>query len=132
VKRRLTRIVLVTAGLAGLALSAEREGGSICVAPAPEKPDPRSAPGLFCNPEKLSLRIDETTMEWPTKESAKIGTLNITARHRLVVLCDGKPQQSFGFRFSEFKSTELCVFLNDLYKTVQLWEVKRCPWCNCK
>jgi hypothetical protein len=58
--------------------------------------------------------------------------LDISARHRVVVYCDKKPQQSFSFRFSEFKAKRLCLFLNDLYETVQLWEPSQAPWCKCK
>ena len=119
--------------LVNSASSAGPSLGSVCIAPVPEKPDPRSAPGLFCDSEKLSLRIDKTqAMAWPVKESIKIAGLGTTTRHRVAVFCDGKPQQSFTFRFSEFKTSELCLFLNDLYKTVQLWEAKGCPWCKCK
>lgn len=125
-------VAAMTAVLAGLALSAPPKDGSVCVAPVLAKPVPASAPRLFCSSEKLSFKIDAKTMAWPIKKSVKIEGLDPTVRHRVVVLCDGKPQQSFGFRVSDFKSTELCLFLNDLYKTAQLWEVKRCPWCKCK
>ena len=70
-------------------------------------------------------------MTWPTKDGIEID-LNVSATHRVVVFCNGKPQQSFKFRLAEFKSAKLCLFLNDLYRTVQLWESKRSPWCNCK
>ena len=129
---RLARIALTITALAGLALTADPETGSVCVAQLPAKPDPRSAPGLFCSSEKLSLKIDAATIEWPIKESVRIDALNTHVKHRVVVLCDGKPQQSFGFSFSDFKTTELCLYLNDLYKTVQLQEIKQCPWCKCK
>jgi hypothetical protein len=131
-KIRITRVAVIVAVLAGQAPAVEPETGSVCVAPALAKPDPRSAPGLFCSSEKLSLKIDAKTIPWPVKESVKLDALDLSVRHRVVVLCDGKPQQSFGFRFSEFKATDLCLFLNDLYKTAQLWEAKRCPWCKCK
>ena len=61
---------------------------------------------------------------WPTKESVKIDGLAIPGGHRVVVLCGGKPQQSFWFRFSESETPELCLFLNDLYKTAQLWKLR--------
>ena len=122
----------------------ESESGSLCIAPVFEKPDPRSGgPGLFCESEKLSLRIDtQQPVLWPMISERggtyrrgkilKIDGLDAASRHRVAVFCDGKPQQSFTFRFSEFKTNQLCLFINDLYKTVQLWEEKRCPWCKCK
>jgi len=79
------------------------------------------------------VKIDALqTIAWPTKKSVKIEALDVTAPHRVVVFCSGKPQQSFKFRFSDFNSRELCLFINDLYKTVQLWESKGTPWCKCK
>jgi hypothetical protein len=116
---------------------------SVCVAPVFEKADPRSAPGLFCDSEKLSLRIDaQKAIPWPmipdqpgsdrSRKSVKIAALDAAARHRVVVFCNGKPQQSFAFRFSDYKTSQLCLFINDLYKTVNLSEAKACPWCKCK
>jgi len=93
---------------------------------------PQSAPGLYCDSSKVSLKIDAQLVPAPIKQSVKIAGLDPAARHRVIVLCGGKPQQSFTFRFSEFKSHDLCLFLNDLYKTAQLWERKQCPWCKCK
>jgi len=87
---------------------------------------------LFCDAENFSLKIDAQVMAWPIKESIKLAGLDLNTRHRVIVLCNHKPQQSFSFRFSEFQTQELCLFLNDLYRTVQLWELKRCPWCKCK
>jgi len=117
--------------------------GSVCIAPVLEKPILGSAPGLFCESQKLSLRIDtHETVPWPVipelhenyqiGNGLKIDALGTATRHRVVVFCNGKPQQSFTFRFSDFESGQLCLFLNDLYKTAQLWEAKRCPWCKCK
>jgi hypothetical protein len=55
----------------------------------------------------------------------KIEGLNGTARHRVIVYRARKAQQSFAFRLSEFKSPTPCLFLNDLYWTVQFWEAKQ-------
>jgi hypothetical protein len=49
-----------------------------------------------------------------------------------MVLCDGKPKQSFIFSFSAYKGHKLCLFFNDLYWTVQLWDDEKTPWCKCK
>jgi len=88
---------------------------------------------LFCGSGKLSLRIDTLqAVPWPNKKSLKIEDLDLTSRHRVVISCDGKPQQSFRFRFSEFKTGDLCLFINELYQTAQLWEPKQAPWCKCR
>jgi hypothetical protein len=114
--------------------SAESEDGSVCVAPIPVQPPSTAAtPELFCHSGNLSLKIDsQQVFPWPRKEGLKIEHLDLTQRHLVVVLCDAKPQQSFKFRFSEFKTKRLCLFINDLYQTAQLWEPKQSPWCKCK
>jgi hypothetical protein len=114
--------------------SAESESGTVCIAPFPEKPTPYSAPpGFLCGSEKLSLKIDERqAVPWPIKDSLRINSLDLATRHRVIIFCDGKPQQSFTFHFSEFGTKKLCLFINDFYKTAQLWEDKQSPWCKCK
>jgi hypothetical protein len=110
---------------------AQKVQGSICVAPV--LPPIMSAPGLDCQSGNLSFRLDaQKGVPWPHRESRKIEHLDLDQRHRVTVLCDGKPQQSFRFRFSEFRTKELCLFINDLYQTVQLWEPRLSPWCKCK
>ncbi len=114
-------------------LFADPPAGSLCVAPVPREPDPRSALGLTCKPEKLSFRIDSMAEKsWPLAESLKIDGLDVSVKHRVVVTCGGKAQQSFEFRHSDYKTTKLCLFINDLYKTAQLWDHKASPWCKCK
>jgi hypothetical protein len=110
--------------------AAESETGSVCIAPVFEKPDGMSAPGLFCESAKLSLKIDtqqavpfplisEQHGTYQVGKSLKTDGMDTSTRHRVVVYCNGKPQQSFTFRFSDFKTSQLCLFLNDLYKTAQ-------------
>jgi hypothetical protein len=108
------------------------ESGSLCIAPAIFSPKNTSSPGLFCEAEKFSLKIDAQGRAWPLKESVQLAGLDSSSRHRVIVLCDHKPQQSFTFRFSQFKTKQLCLFLNDGYRTVQLSESKSAPWCKCK
>lgn len=112
------------------------ELGTICISPVPQKPTltfvPPAAP---CDGAKLALKIDQQRpIPWPLKGSRKIDGLDVTVSHRILVLCDGKAQQSFTFRFSDFRGRELCLFINDLYKTVQLWDPTQrpAPWCKCK
>ena len=115
---------------------AQTKFGAVCIAPISKDMDEtRGSPGLICRSNGFSLRIDaHAPVSWPTKNSLKIDNLVLDAPHRVVVYCDGKQHQSFTFRFSDYKSTELCLFLNDLYKTVQLWDPKLqpSPWCKCE
>lgn len=128
-----TRLWIFVVGvLISSALPAEDDSGSVCLAPVILDADRSGNPSLYCAAEKVSLKIDARVIPPPIKKSVKIVGLDPRAQHRVAVLCDRKPQQSFTFRFSEFKSTQLCVFLNDLYKTAQLWEPKQSPWCRCK
>jgi hypothetical protein len=116
---------------------ASSEGeGSVCVAPiSKDWPPTAGTEELACPSNEFSLRIDaQKAIPSPNKESIKIDGSDFNMRHRIVVCCAGEPQQSFGFRFSEFKTAELCLFLNDLYKAAQLWDSTQMPasWCKCK
>ena len=128
-------ISLLVASLFWPSLSAELEVGSVCVAAIPKEMPPTVDPieGLVCPTWNLLVKIDDRkAVPWPRNESVKIDGLDLTHSHRVTILCDGKPQQSFRFSFSEHKERKLCLFLNDFYKTVQLWDDKQCPWCKCK
>jgi hypothetical protein len=120
--------------LSSTAFAADSQEGSICVAPIPkEAPTTAGTPELACPSGKFSLKIDDRPLiVWSSNASVKIDDLDLTVRHRVTIFCNGKPHQSFRFRFSEFKSKQLCLFLNDLYQTAQLWETKGSPWCKCK
>ena len=110
--------------------SAESDSASLCVAPNSAESVVRCAPGL-CASGKISLKIDDQPVLPLLKvESIKISGLDATARHRVIIYRAGKPQQSFGFNFSDLKSNRACLFLNDLYWTAQLWNPKQAPWCK--
>ena len=131
---RVVSTTLVVLILSAFTLHAQSEMRSLCVAPnAGERPQRcGGAPGL-CNGGAISLRIDKQPVQpWPKAKCVKIEGLDTATRHRVVVYRAGKAQQSFTFRFSEFKSPTPCLFLNDLYWTAQLWEAKQAPWCKCK
>ena len=129
-----TAIALSIVFLPCPAFSAEPERGSVCVAPVSVEPPITAATAeLFCHSGILSFKIDnQQVVPWPHKESLTIEGLDLAQGHRVMVLCDGKPQQSFRFRFSEFKTKQPCLFINDLYQTAQPWEPKKSPWCKCK
>jgi hypothetical protein len=107
--------------------------GTVCVAPIPAKPPSTAATeDLFCLSGKLSLKFDGLpTIFWPRSKSLTINSLDATVNHKVLVLCEGKPQQSFKFRFSQFKESKLCLYINDLYQIVELQEAKKSPWCKC-
>jgi hypothetical protein len=111
----------------------------ICVAPFPKPVCSGEMclsgdPEISCASDNASLKVDlRNSMPWPRTESIRLTGLDLAASHRVVLLCDGKPKQSFKFRFSELKKNKACLFVNDLYGTLQLWELdKHAPWCKCK
>jgi hypothetical protein len=63
----------------------------------------------------LSLKIDDGEPKaWPRAASVKTDGLEPRASHKVVVM-----------------GSDLCLFLNDLYGTVQLQERNRSPLCRC-
>src|ERR1019366_7543395 len=122
-------VFIFVACLVSSSQSTEFESASLCVAPNSSEAVVRC--GQFCESGKISLKIDDQpVLPWPKAESLKINGLDANARHRVVIYRAGKPQQSFKFRFSEFKLNRACLFLNDLYWTAQLWDTKQAPWCK--
>jgi len=113
---------------------AQEAQGLVCVAPRAKEPPTMSSPDIPpCPSDNLLIKVDDKDpFEWSRTESIALSPLDATQRHRVTILCDKKPQQSFTFRFSEFENPNLCLLLNDMYQTVQLWERKRAPWCKCK
>src|SRR5262249_41455561 len=77
---------------------------SLCVAPAQFSPKDGSARGLYCKAENFSLKIDDQVMAWSTTEYRRLTELDPSTSHKVIVLCDHKPQQSFTFRFSDFET----------------------------
>ncbi len=124
--------ILVLSLLLSPLLLAEPGQGTVCVAPNSAQPPQRFSPGLEYNPATLSLRIDQRqTIPWPHKDGVKIDGLDLKERHLVVLTSDGKRLQSFWFRFSDYKSVDLCIAF-DGYGGPELREAKGAPWCKCK
>lgn len=66
----------------------------------------------------------------------KIDGLDINQSHRLVASCNGKPVQAAKFRFSEYRSDELCLEFDSMfdgYEGMRLWDARHARWCKkCK
>jgi len=106
--------------------------GSVCVGSNSAIRPTGVSPGQMYNPATLSVRIDKgKVVLWPHKDCLKIEGLEITQRHLLIVISDGKPIQSFWFRFADYKSSELCISF-DGYQGVQVQVPKEARWCKCK
>jgi len=110
--------------------------GSICVAARIDDPfwkQPATLPNGQINSQGLRVKVDKRpSTPWPDRKGLKIEGLDTSERHILVVLeLDSKPIESLKFRFSDYKSTELCM-VYDGYQGLQLQEeTRRTPWCKC-
>jgi hypothetical protein len=117
--------------------NAQQATGSVCVAARADDPfwkEPATLPNGKINSHGLSVKIDKRpAAAWPDRESLKIDGLDTSERHVLIVLGSGvKPIESVRFKFSEFKSTELCMAY-DGYQGIGLQETtRRTPWCKCR
>ena len=106
--------------------------GTVCVLPNSPEPPTRISPGGEYNPATLKVRIDKREpIPWPHKRVFKIDNLSLVDRHLIVLTSDGKPIQSFWFRFSDHKDVKLCVAF-DGYQGVQFGDKYEAPWCRCK
>ncbi len=116
---------------------AQQSSGSVCMASRADDTfwkEPATLPNGEINSHGLKFKIDKrSATEWPQQKSLKIEGLDTSERHLLVVLDSGsKPIQSVWFKFSHYKSTELCMAY-DGYQGISLQEAtRRTPWCKCK
>jgi hypothetical protein len=122
--------------LMGLAIcpviSGQSRLGTVCVAPNPAEPPARISPGGEYDPKTLSVKIDSgRLLLWPHAEGVLIANLDLDRRHLVTLTSRGKIIQSFWFRFSEYRSNDLCVSF-DGYQGVQLQDRKQARWCKCK
>ena len=108
--------------------SAEPQSGILCVVP-----DPPGCCALVTVPfdlKTLMFRIDNgKKTSWPQKTGFKIEGLSLAEKHLVVVYSGGKPIQSFRFRFTDYKETELCL-LFDGYGGPDLRHMSKL--CHCK
>jgi hypothetical protein len=102
--------------------------GSICLATITP---PNSEQKSLANPSggnpisSYSVQIDKRKALTASKEkSINVPGLAVDRRHLVKIFGDGKPVESFWFKFSEFSTTKLCLWFNPLYQTWQLWDAK--------
>jgi len=121
-------VVVVIVLLSALPTSAEPKTGMLCVLP-----DPPGCCALVTVPfdfKTLMFRIDNRKKTpWPQKMAFKIEGLSLGEEHLVVVYSGGKPIQSFRFRFTDYKETELCL-LFDGYGGPDLRHKSKL--CHCK
>lgn len=116
--------------------AAQSGTGSVCVASRADDPFRGQVvpPTGAVDSHGLRIRVDKgPATPWPQRKSLKIGDLDLAERHLLTVLdARGKPVESLWFRFSSYRSVELCMSYDE-YQGVQLQEdTGHTPWCKCK
>jgi hypothetical protein len=121
-------VIVLVGLLLALPTSGEPKTGTLCVIP-----DPPGCCRLVTVPfdlKTLMFRIDNgNKTPWPQKPGSKIEGLTLEEKHLVVVYSAGKPIQSFRFRFTDYKETELCL-LFDGYGGPDLRPMSKL--CGCK
>jgi hypothetical protein len=129
-------VVLTLVLLVSISANAQQSTGSVCIAARIDDPfwkEPATLPNGEINSHGLKVRVDKRPVEeWPQRKSLKVEGLDTRERHLLAVLdSTGKPIESVRFKFSEYRSTNLCMAY-DGYQGIGLQEAtRRTPWCKC-
>lgn len=129
-------VVVTLVLLVSVSATAQQGMGTVCVAARIDDPfwkEPATLPSGEINSHGLKIRVDKRPVEeWPRRKSLKIDGLDASERHLLVVLdSGGKPIGSVRFKFSNYKTTDLCM-VYDGYQGIGLQEAsRRTPWCKC-
>ena len=131
------RLCMALAALAIAApLAAEEPTGTarVCVAPAPPAGSMSLAFEGRVRPD-LDYRVRFSAGAWLEIPKSKgfWHTLPLGRRHLVETEEGGQRHASFYFRFEQYEpADDLCLFLNDLYNTWQLWPWRKTgPWCSC-
>lgn len=102
--------------------------GSLTIFTVPSAWSKYVGPGLYCDATKLSIRIDHgAAVQWPRKQRVEVRNLALGQPHLVTARCAGKPLQAARFRFSEFKSTQICVSY-DVYGGIYLFDFTTRGW----
>jgi len=121
-------VVVLVGLLSALPTPAEPKTGMLCVIPDP--PGCCTRVTIPFDLKTLMFRIDNgKKTPWPQKMGLRIEGLSLRETHLVVVYSGGKPLQSFRFRFSDYKETELCL-LFDGYGGPDLRQMRK--WCGCE
>jgi hypothetical protein len=108
-----------------------QQNGSLTIFTVPDTWSKYVGPGKYCESSKLSVRIDNgDTVQWPRKQRVQVKDLALDQSHLVTARCGGKPLQAVRFRFSDFKSTNLCVSY-DVYGGIYLFDYTTRGW-GCK
>lgn len=106
----------------------KQENGSLTIFTVPDTWSKYIGPGKYCEASELSIRIDDgDTVQWPRKQRVQVNDLALDRSHLVTARCAGKPLQAARFRFSDFKSTHVCVSY-DVYGGIYLFDYTTRGW----
>lgn len=105
--------ILFVVSLLTLATSGEPKTGTLCLIPDPPGCCDRVSGTFPFDLKTLMFKIDNgNKTPWPQKPGLKIEGLSLEEKHLVVFYSGAKPVQSFRFRFTEYKETELCLLFD--------------------
>jgi hypothetical protein len=120
-----------------LPLQAQDAFGQVCIAPAdPPAPGQKSLrnPAAGNRVRQYTVQIDSLPpVAVSTQTTQLVKDIPTAGAHWVRIKGDGKPVASFKFKFSDFPSSQLCLFFNELYESWNLWDSKQAKSiCKCK
>jgi len=129
-------IATLVVGSSSATVHAQEPTGRVCIAPAkPPTPGPKSQgnPTGENRVRQYTIQIDSLSPVQVSSTSAQlIPSIPSNGVHWVRIKGDGKLVESFKFKFSDFPSTNLCLFFNPLYETWNLRDAKQArSLCKC-
>jgi hypothetical protein len=117
------------------------DNGRICLAPLPVPREGIRPPWHELSENGLVdyfVKVDNRDpVQLSKSEVSWISNLSVDESHKLIVLENSVPKESFTFNFGQyefkhFTKKDLCLFVNNLYLTWQLYKVEQTGnWCPC-
>jgi hypothetical protein len=133
---KLALLALTFVLICSLTGAADPETGTFCVAARAADPFRGQVipPTGEVSSGGLRVKIDkQPSVPWPQRESLKIADLDLHERHLLAVIqSNGKPIESLWFRFSDYKSNDLCMFYDGYQGIGMAEQARHTPGCKCK
>ena len=112
----------------------DSKSGSLYISPIAVESIVSEKSHSACKNGVYSIQIDNSKKYAVRKDSSiVIANIDLNKIHNLRIRRDDKIIESFHFSFEKEQSTELCLWLNDLYCTWSLWPLKDAKHlCNCR
>lgn len=130
-----------TFALAKTPLPQQPSAGRMCLAPLPTPAKGQGAPWRAVGNDNLTNYVVRVDRQKPVPLSLSaaswISGLDLEVRHSVSIRADEKVLESFDVQFDQVSfrdksRPDLCLFVNSLYLTWQLWPVERTgEWCPC-